>query len=1740
MRGSIVLILSCAFICSEAARATQEASTSPPVFRFDPPGSATRISALSFSPDGQKLYVAGWNKTVQVWKLDDGQFRHQPAQTLRVPVGPGLFGVIQTIAVSPDGRWLAAGGRGWSQSLSGFRQSGYVWPATVMSGDTRSDIGAIYLFDTQTGDVRTLRGHSEFVRYIRFPSNDSTRLISVASTGQGGQDVRAWSVQGEAIGQPLQLPWSGLAPCLAAWSDGNGQLQVAVGLESLEPNGRGLRIWNPLSNRAARAFVPQRVFALEIVGQARNRRLVSGGTHGLAVHNRPTSPTGSTRIAGVAAEGLPIRVEAIPNDPSTLAAAVVRSAGATRDHGLIVIDAQNRQMVGQRLSMWKTPDFRQTSLAASAEHIAFAGGPDNAVQVHRVSDLKRGQSAAWQRITAPGRVAWAAFAERGDELGLALGTTSTSRPVSGQPFAAQDRVYVVSTGQMSDPAGWRLRDRMASNWRGRLTADKQGLTVTETRTDQSRTLQRPVEFAEPGREFTSFILRDSDERNPAIAVIASDNQLQPGLEVWELRTGTYLRQLNGHLGPITGLSFSPDGRVLLSVANDGTVRGWDLSDIGSSTIGRVGSVQGLKVEDDNRAVVVRSIPDDSAAFAAGLRSGDRITGILNGRSFEPVQSAWDLYLGIARRVPGTRLVLRVERDAGRQDVTIPVAQGADERKPVFTFALVGPRDEPDWLVWVPAGHFETSRRSLERMIGWHFNTGDDRHPTRFVSGDQLRERFFRRNLLRTVLEEGKVAIAPPVAPTIRVSVADQNDHVITPDSKGVLFVRSLAATVLLRIEPTDESVFRGVSCQVGTQAIPLQRLESGLWAASLEQANVSPGLHPLIVSVVTSEQPPRATTHEFTLRLQPPAPRISLVTPAVAVSSQVKPTLQFAAQVDIEVPSDVELQHLVEGRIIGRWPFQLEASGLIRQPVTLQRGENTLRLMARNREIAESLRPADGAETSTAEATVIRQPEDPPTVTVAAFEQTDGTPLQIAGQSMVSSDSALVIRGRLSGARAPLKAAVRVNQERREVRGIPPTAVEHELREVVRLQPGENRIQITVSDGKLSSSVHANVRFTPPLPTARLLAPREPISVSDETAKPVQVRATVGRARHDYSASLVVDDVELPNSAIRPADGLLSSRIELKPNAMRIPDRRDVILRLSNEWGAESRSAVPIEFLHVPAISDVTIGPGNTPSTVTARVRLSTPQNRPITGFDIRADDSPLAFAQPRREGDDWIVPDIAVPGQRNVLRVVAQNRDGVSSAFSVDANIAAPPRPPVVVIHTPVRDSTVSDAFATIRGSIHTETKIGLAEVVISRGGQPDQKIPIKLEQPDGQPRVDIRQQVPLLPGVNQLTVVVQTEHGLARETTSVTYLPPPFSVALTHLETLDGSESVQPISGTDGVTFTEPLSKGRGVLKGVLSRQTNVEPPKGPLTVRLWTNGFLQSVTLSAAEWDDATVDFEIPVVFNASTNRLRVEVAGITLDEAQRSRLSNIRVTSSAPDQNQSLHLVLVGVEIRDGENVADADQLKKHAERALRLRVADGVFRSVEVDRYGPLTGSRAESAAIRGTLALLALRLRERQADHSDVVMFYYRGREHLRSDGAIVLEDAANWDNPTAYPSSLTEEKLARLFRELPGAHVVLLDVESTARQTQVAWPEYPNLGLVRVARRTTDDQPERPLLSAVESAWPQAARGSRSGVVFLRALRTALDQGVATAEDSAAGFLFRIPDDLTDLVVGRGGGSAP
>src|SRR3954452_24573478 len=96
------LALCCGLIFPSQARA--ETAKEAPILSLDPGGHMALIRAIAFTPDSKEIISAGDDKIIRVWDIEG----ERTVRALRGQIGDGNRGKIYAIALSPDGRLLAA------------------------------------------------------------------------------------------------------------------------------------------------------------------------------------------------------------------------------------------------------------------------------------------------------------------------------------------------------------------------------------------------------------------------------------------------------------------------------------------------------------------------------------------------------------------------------------------------------------------------------------------------------------------------------------------------------------------------------------------------------------------------------------------------------------------------------------------------------------------------------------------------------------------------------------------------------------------------------------------------------------------------------------------------------------------------------------------------------------------------------------------------------------------------------------------------------------------------------------------------------------------------------------------------------------------------------------------------------------------------------------------------------------------------------------------------------------------------------------------------------------------------------------------------------------------------------------------------------------------------------------------------------------------------------------------------
>jgi len=206
----------------------------------------TRAGPVAFSPDGRMVFTGDdADRGMKVWDARSGE---------RVRNVPRPAGVIRTVAWSPDGRLLAAGGSNKTVTL---------WDAT-------------------TGrEVHTLRGHTDVVHSIAF-SPDSKTLVS----GSSDKTVRLWDVGKGTEVRALSLPGPPAGakpipgmPCqvFAVAFSPDGKAVAAGGGDGLSEAGE-MVLWDAGTGKLLRRLLGADEHEVFSVAFSPDGKLLAGGT----------------------------------------------------------------------------------------------------------------------------------------------------------------------------------------------------------------------------------------------------------------------------------------------------------------------------------------------------------------------------------------------------------------------------------------------------------------------------------------------------------------------------------------------------------------------------------------------------------------------------------------------------------------------------------------------------------------------------------------------------------------------------------------------------------------------------------------------------------------------------------------------------------------------------------------------------------------------------------------------------------------------------------------------------------------------------------------------------------------------------------------------------------------------------------------------------------------------------------------------------------------------------------------------------------------------------------------------------------------------------------------------------------------------------------------------------------------------------------------------------------------------
>ncbi len=266
-------------LCGAAPAKAAQADAAAPILMLDTGGHMALIRNVIFTPDGKRLISGSDDKTIRIWNLETGATE----RIIRGEAGEGEEGKIMALALSPDGRTLAVGGR-----LQGSQ-----------GGES-----AIRIIDIETGEItHLLEGHSEAILSLVF-SPDGTLLASsgmddtaiVWSAADYSEVHRIEGHHGDVNAVRFTLDGKRLVTAsddaaLGLWNLADGQLVaqlsghtdlvIAIAISPADGTiasaalDKSIRLWNPETGASIAVYDKLRTSAMSLAFSPDGRRLLA-------------------------------------------------------------------------------------------------------------------------------------------------------------------------------------------------------------------------------------------------------------------------------------------------------------------------------------------------------------------------------------------------------------------------------------------------------------------------------------------------------------------------------------------------------------------------------------------------------------------------------------------------------------------------------------------------------------------------------------------------------------------------------------------------------------------------------------------------------------------------------------------------------------------------------------------------------------------------------------------------------------------------------------------------------------------------------------------------------------------------------------------------------------------------------------------------------------------------------------------------------------------------------------------------------------------------------------------------------------------------------------------------------------------------------------------------------------------------------------------------------------------------
>lgn len=637
---------------------------------IDAAGFISEVLDLAISPDGRWLAAAG-KKEVRIWDLSSGRL----VDTLRGDRARTSYGDCYAVEFSQDNQYLLVG-------VNDYQAHGSI---------------RVYRCDALEEIETLLAGHNAPVRKLDF-SRDGRWMVSADADGH----VAIWDWSERRIikkipprdpQQPIydELHFAGDEPVLSGIDFGGPVLMSVPELRRL----------------TGQDVLPPKLHAWIIDVLARKL-------------SYPFETSEDPRT-------MDLRLE-----HNLWAAAGVSRKPKGNKFWAAVWPAHSLQepTVAEPLVVYSGHKWNISTIDLAPEHELVASA-DKFGEIH-VWNLKTGDRL--HRFAGQGKPIYEAAFDRGSKR-IVFGTKAhTPREWSRNNYGRIDQILDLEKRAIyaaEDASGLEPVQELPGNDRVRfeVRSEPDSANVSIEKMVQGKAVSR-YQFT-TGRIPTIYSLLERPELGVRQPVLLGDNLGLLGL--WDSDKDELKRAFIGHDNMVSSVSRSPNGNMILSSSTDRTLRIWSLDDY------RPTGIFDFKFEN---SAVTRVLPGTSS-HRAGVRVGDRIV-TLAGNSMD--QTYRLMLAGKFDYRPGQTIPVQMQRGDEVYSFEMVLSEGYDFVDPILS-VFIG--DDGQWIIWTPMGYYDASP-GAEQLIGWHVNRGPDKS-AKFYRVQQFRKQLYRPDIINRIL-----------------------------------------------------------------------------------------------------------------------------------------------------------------------------------------------------------------------------------------------------------------------------------------------------------------------------------------------------------------------------------------------------------------------------------------------------------------------------------------------------------------------------------------------------------------------------------------------------------------------------------------------------------------------------------------------------------------------------------------------------------------------------------------------------------------------------------------------------------------------------------------------------------------------------------------------------------------------------------------------------------------------------